>query len=308
MQSTVYHKGAVLLGHEVFDTGVVCPICHSGGGAEKIISIQKNPEIDLLSCRRCRGRYASKMPKPEFLDLYYKKDYYADSASGFTFHDARQFADHLAKVIRINENQFKILDFGGGSGDVSSSLAMKLLAGRPVENVEVHVVDYDAAVNHPQAAGVRMQYFRNLSEINENKYNIVLASAVLEHIPALFPVIKKLFSCVRSGGYLYARTPYISPFMKLFPEINMTYPAHVHDLGGGFWNRVIETYQIDAQCLASRPSVVETGFRRHFFRTLAAHALKLPGHVETRIFKSKQKKDPFWPYIGGWEIFLRFNA
>ena len=36
--------------------------------------------------------------------------------------------------------------------------------------------------------------------------------------------------------FLYARTPYMLPFMKMV-GFGMTYPAHVHDLGDRFWGK-----------------------------------------------------------------------
>ena len=50
-------------------------------------------------------------------------------------------------------------------------------------------------------------------------FDIIISSAILEHIPELDKVLRKLFNFVSSGGYFYARVPYIMPFKKIFKNI-----------------------------------------------------------------------------------------
>ena len=50
-------------------------------------------------------------------------------------------------------------------------------------------------------------------------FDIIISSAILEHIPELDKVLRKLFNFVSSGGYFYVRVPYIMPFKKIFKNI-----------------------------------------------------------------------------------------
>jgi hypothetical protein len=84
--------------------------------------------------------------------------------------------------------------------------------------------------------------------------------------------------------------------------VDLAYPGHVYDLGASFWNRVCETFRIDARIVASQPAIVETEFRTHFFRTLAAYVAKFPAQLELGIRQGNA--DMFWNLVGGWEIIL----
>jgi hypothetical protein len=88
------------------------------------------------------------------------------------------------------------------------------------------------------------------------------------------------------------------------PTLDITYPAHVHDMGSGFWNRFIETFDLRARLLCSRPSIVETTLLKNPIRTALAHALKFPALAELWIFG--QPRVPMWKLVGGWEAFLQF--
>jgi 2-polyprenyl-3-methyl-5-hydroxy-6-metoxy-1,4-benzoquinol methylase len=144
----------------------------------------------------------------------------------------------------------------------------------------------------------------DLKSIRDQSIDLVIASAVLEHIPAPRPILEKLMATLRIGGCLYARTPYVSPFLRFmdFLGINFdfTFPAHLHDLGANFWREMIQRISPDQNyvIVRSNPSVVETSLRHHFFRTIAAHILKIPGYY----FKEA------YGFVGGWEVFVRRSS
>jgi hypothetical protein len=106
---------------------------------------------------------------------------------------------------------------------------------------------------------------------------------------------------METGGVMYARTPFILPFIRLANltgiGVDFSYPCHLHDLGARFWNNftgnipVPGTYEI----IHSRPSIVETTFKHHFFRTLLAYTLKAPGFVFQK----------HYPLVGGWEVMIK---
>ena len=149
---------------------------------------------------------------------------------------------------------------------------------------------------------IKFEFMEKLKDLSK-KYNIVLASGVLEHIPQMNKVVKSLFSCIEKNGFFYARTPFMSPFKKVFRNIDLPYPAHVHDLGASFWNRFIDTFQLKAKLLVSRPSIVETEFSKAFFITLISYLSKFPAKLETKLLRNK--KDMLWNYYGGWEVVVK---
>jgi hypothetical protein len=104
---------------------------------------------------------------------------------------------------------------------------------------------------------------------------------------------------------MYARTPFVLPIAKLVPGVDMTYPAHVHDMGGAFWSGFTRTFQLGARVISSRPSLVETALRNSPARTMLAYTLKLPGLMEMAMFGRNHR--PRWTFVGGWEAVMRFN-
>lgn len=245
------------------------------------------------------------MPSDEYLEAYYK-GYYDSHRWPSDVGDARwqKIANRISKEIRLDNtghNTFRILDFGGGRGDVSLIIANRLARKR---SVTVTIVDPSFEKSHESRTehGIEVEYVRSSSQV-EGQFDLVIASAVLEHIPRLTAVLRDLLEKTRdSGGSFYARTPYGLPLRRLYTKYDMLFPQHVHDLGPSFWNRLMDRHGVHARTVVSRPSLVESFIWDRPVTTLAAHILKLPGRVEGWIRRGP--KDYLWNWVGGWELFL----
>jgi SAM-dependent methyltransferase len=244
------------------------------------------------------------MPKPEVLQEYYSK-YYVTGNEKITCPGSARFARHIAahSGLAARNGLIRMLDFGGGDGTLARKTADQLLA-KSKTTVEIDLIDYEKPGEY-STDSIRLQGYRTLREAR-GPYDLVIASAVLEHIPEVNSVMRQLFALTRAGGCLYARTPCIVPLARLVRNLDFTYPGHVHDMGGGFWNRVITTFGLDAQCIVSGPSLIETTLRSHPVRTIAAALLKAPARFEGLLSPST-RTDRWWNFVGGWEIMLRFG-
>jgi SAM-dependent methyltransferase len=241
------------------------------------------------------------MPRPEVLEDYYAKYYGEKQEAKVAFHGMARLANHILRYIPtsyfLNKNAVKILDYGGGDGSLCLEFARKLRL--PVDGDVIDYVD----VSFHDLPNLSLRSLRDLRDSNE-QYDLVIASAVLEHVPLLRDVLVRLLRSIAPNGYFYARTPYVGPFLKLTKRLDFTFPAHVHDLGPQFWNRLMDTFDIEADIISSRPSIVETTFRQAFLRSMTAHLVKLPAVIEMKVC-STQVKSPWWHYVGGWEIVLK---
>lgn len=310
VHATLFHKGRHVTIADVYEAKTRCPICESTNNRKKVIDLQDSPHIYLLMCNKCYGISASHMPKKETLNYYYKS-YYAEQKKEqinlVTFHNMKRFAKHLLKYINISdfseERKIRILDYGGGDGTLSIMIAQDIIKRLEFLTVDILLIDYNKEINF-KSDKIQFSYSDQLSDAHE-KFDIVICSAVLEHITELHEVLNDLFKLVSEKGYFYARTPYITPFMKIIKNIDFTYPAHVHDLGPMFWNNIINTFSLKAKIILSRPSINETQLSRAFFRTLAAFIFKFPAYIETTIFKNR--KSPIWKFVGGWEFILKMG-
>lgn len=304
MRATSFQKGRDVPADSLIDAHGQCPICLNENPRRPVFALPEHPSVSLLLCENCMGCSASHMPDTKILDQYYQ-GYYDHHDQGMTFYKPQRLAKHIYKMTGKTSflSVVSILDFGGGDGSLAVGIAKCLLENRRCESVRICVVDFaDEQISVPDR--VFLSRFKNLDDVN-GQFDFVLASAVLEHIPQLNPVILKLFSFVNPGGFFYARTPYVLPLTRIFKNMDITFPGHVHDLGAPFWNHVISTFNPTATLLSSRPSMVESGLDKAPARTIAAYLMKFPAHVEL-FFAPRHIRDVRWNFVGGWEVLLQF--
>jgi 2-polyprenyl-3-methyl-5-hydroxy-6-metoxy-1,4-benzoquinol methylase len=98
--------------------------------------------------------------------------------------------------------------------------------------ITISVIDYE---KHREAStpNIAVNGHRDLDEVG-GQYDVLLASAILEHIPDAHSTIRKLVGMAGHGAFMYARTPYVVPLTRLVPALDTTYPARIHDMG---WRR-----------------------------------------------------------------------
>jgi len=303
VKATVHHAGKHLTASEVYSASARCPVCLADGPREPVFLVQESPAVHLLRCPKCRGVSADQMPVPAVLDAYYT-NYWPDESNRITFGSGDRFAARILRYAGIDRNRdrIRILDFGGGDGTIARRIAQRLLNERPAE-IEIDLVDW-GATDQQDGDHIRIRGFRTLDTVS-GPYDLILASAVLEHIPEVNSIMRTLFSLVGPGGFFYARTPYVLPLTRLDRKLDFTYPGHVHDMGSAFWGRVTETFGLRARVVHAGPSPVETLLTKHPSRTILACTLKLPAWIEGWLVPPS-RKDRFWNLVGGWEIVLQF--
>lgn len=306
---SIYHASKRLEEVELLPASPECPVCGSRD-RNPLLFLQKDPDVRLYRCNTCACISASRFPTDaalsDYYTTYYDEDVYESSADSVTFHDIGHLADLIQSVVEphCDSAYTKILDFGGGDGALSQHLAERLL-GKSTE-VSIDLVDYNADKASDTAQGVHLHSYTGLDELTrlsgsrESGYDVVIASAVLEHIPNPREVLRDLTSLLKPGGVIYIRTPAIYPLMALLGRfgihVDFTFPGHLHDMGAEFWTTYFKKFTAQkVNVLVSRPSPVETSFRKNFVRTLAAHVLKMPW----RILGDRYK------LVGGWEVYAQ---
>lgn len=304
MKTTPYHAGEHVPEAQLEPAARSCPSCGYEGAREAVHRIQDAPQVDLLACPACGICSASRMPTPACLAAYYGR-YYDPDGPKQTFAGIDRFARHLVAAAHASAatQTLRVLDFGGGDGAIATRVAALWCAAGSGRDARVTVVDYEA----PAASdndGVAVTGVRELDELDEAPaFDLVIASAILEHVPEVGATIDALFARLVPGGTLYARTPYWAPLLRLLPKTDLTFPGHVHDMGAPYWSRVVATMGWHATLVWSRPSIVETTLASDPVRTLAAWSLKAPAHLEMRL--RGPGGVPAWRWVGGWEACIR---
>jgi hypothetical protein len=198
-----------------------------------------------------------------------------------------------------------VLDFGGGDGSISYAVAVEL-GKQSNASIDIVVVDYNQVLVSPTHPRVTLSTASTFQEIPaDQRFHLVLAGAILEHLPEPAEITRKLLGLLAPGGCFYARTPYVVPLLHMCRRVNLafdfTFPGHFHDLGQDFWENILPTLNMasgDWTLVRSAPSVVETSFSEYFGRTLLAYAMKAPWWILRRSY----------PFVGGWEVFIHRNS
>lgn len=304
--SSRYHASRVLDEPSLLPAHAGCPWCGSARRSE-IGAVQESPLVKLLHCEDCHAASVSRMPTSaaleDFYSSYYQDEKGADGDGKITFGDTGRMAAHLVRWIAPAGAgpSARILDFGGGDGTLAALAAARAIRAGVLERAEVVVVDRSGAAPASVHPAVGVAATGELSSLPGGSFDFVIASAVMEHIPEGRPVLEQLLGKVRPGGVFYARTPCIAPFMRLVGLLgrrwDLTFPAHVHDLGQAFWEG-----QFGAggafpgfKIASSRPSIVEASFRTEFVKAAISLSFKLPWWLLGRS----------WSFVGGWEIAAR---
>jgi 2-polyprenyl-3-methyl-5-hydroxy-6-metoxy-1,4-benzoquinol methylase len=251
------------------------------------------------------------MPTDKALEVYYGNYYSGSTCEQSTRGEAAKitFDKPVRLVKRIRSGITKsfqgrrvdILDFGGGDGTVSSLLGATLLEENVCKDVRIVLVDLSGEVPRNQESRIVVENRTRLEDDGQH-YDIVIASAILEHIPSPTEVLRSLLCSLEKGGVFYARTPSHAALLRLLPlrqirRLLFTYPGHVHDMGQHFWENILSELTLlpAFRMLWSRPSLVERTWRESFFRTLAAYLLKAPWHV----------LGGRYGLVGGWEVLIQ---
>ena len=302
-----YQRASKVSEEELFDCRTACPVCGATGPRRTVHVLQDEPRVELLRCARCHACSADRMPTDACLERYYQA-YYESFDDKRTFHDIARLGEHVWRSIDLSRTPaaWRILDFGGGDGSLAKWLAERRRREHHGARAEIVLVDLQDA-DPAEAEAWTFRQERRLEEANGG-FDLVLASAIIEHVPLLQPILHELFAKIGAGGWFYARTPYVEPFCRLSKKVDVTYPGHVHDMGDRFWNAVPKTFGLqDVDVVHSRPSPVDTSFAQSPTRALAAHLFKLPARIEGALFGSRTR-NLVWTLVGGWELVLRRHS
>lgn len=302
MEAAIGNELRILTEQELCPALLACPVCGHDDNRH-VIALQPNPPVKLLRCGHCHTSYSSRMPTKEALDSYYARYYaqpkYRGLPEAVHFSRPERLARHLQAFFAATEGTtFYIADFGGGDGTVSLLLAERLLAAGAKE-VDITLVDYEAP-KLPADSRIRIRPENKVENLLPDSFDLIIASASLEHVPDLQATLLALLTAMKRGGRFYARTPYMAPLIRLAEHfgvhIGFGYPAHLFDLGAEFWNRLPQTLGLEGsiRILASRPSIVESTFNSAPLRSVVAYMLKWPGYILGERYG----------LVGGWEVVM----
>lgn len=290
--------GAEDLEHRNFS----CPFCDGIKSAGTGTYAQAEPPVEYLKCDSCFAYFTDRVPTARYLEKFYHHDVYEGTIS-----KSDALAGRLAKSILSGtvltelvgtSSELNVMDFGGGSGRLG--LAVKHRLGRP--DTRVTLVDlYEPSGDY----GIDFLTPEELRSSRDSSFDLIVLSAVIEHLAHPGTVIADLYKRVRSGGFLYFRAPSLFPLGRVRPGL-LRWPEHLSDLPPRFWHELPNLLGWKVEIVKSRPSQTSDRFRDSFLAALLSNFMKLPGHLESSISAlTHWKYRPSYQCAGGWDVVYR---
>ena len=105
---------------------------------------------------------------------------------------------------------------------------------------------------------------------------------------------------------VYVRTNYIQPLMRLFPFLEFAFPAYLHDIAPDFCSQFAQLEKTGCEVKRSATPIGELDLKSFPIRYLIVRFLKLPSHLESKLFLFKLKS--YWRYVGSWEAVVELGS
>jgi 2-polyprenyl-3-methyl-5-hydroxy-6-metoxy-1,4-benzoquinol methylase len=182
-------------------------------------------EFKLCKCSNCHLEYVSPRPTYEAIGEYYKSQYFSQRTDrGYNNYFSKKIKSEIERVIRLNLGD---LDFFKYESNIQTkySLDIGCAAGYFVnylynrnwqaEGIDVSKSCTDFAQN---SLRLKVQNGNYLETTFTKKFNLITLWATIEHLHYPVQTIKKIYSDLAPGGYIYISTCRIDGinFMKLF--------------------------------------------------------------------------------------------
>lgn len=176
-----------------------CPVC---GATNSILenSIQQLDKIHRLKCTFCDCAYFSEnnYEKPVY-DIDYNMEFFRSG----DIRKAGLFAYDIDKILESSPEEKKLLEVGTGNG-IFTFLMQSM-------GYDIKALDIDPKLCNFLEEQMNIRTMTGEFETIEitDKYDLIYASHVIEHVQNPVNFVKKAYACLKEKGLLYLDTPNI---------------------------------------------------------------------------------------------------
>jgi len=176
VSAAAYHKGKFLQEQQLLAEFRHCPWCRFSGTRERVLTIQRNPDVWLLECPRCHAVSASRAATDATLDAYYASYYSESATSRVTCGSPRHLARHICRYAKPVRRlaRVSLLDYGGGDGSIGHAVALEVLKAG-CGPIDILVVDHNGRLIRPAHPAIALSHASSLEQVpRERKFDLVM--------------------------------------------------------------------------------------------------------------------------------------
>lgn len=193
---------------------VECPVCKSKD-LQKFTLCEdctvSHETFHVKQCAQCNLGITTPRPETEKLGSYYQSEEYISHSGkssggvGFVYKLARSFSLKWKRAkILGNKKEGSILDFGCGTGDFLNTMQN---SGWSITGVEP---SSEARLKAEILTSIKIN--GSLDELVSQKFDVITAWHVVEHVPDLIQTVQKLKRLLKEDGIIFIAVPnYQSP-------------------------------------------------------------------------------------------------
>jgi len=240
-----------------------CPICLSLLPDNQIIikdlSISKE-DFNVKTCVTCTAKVTVDAPSSENIGPYYQSEEYISHSGTKTglvnslYHIVRQFnLNNKYKLLRQFSKKGSVLDYGCGTGEFLAFLKKLGYTTTGIEPSE------DARKYAETENGIKPLPLKALDNLEEEKYDIITAWHVVEHIHDLHTTLDALIRALKNKGKLIIAVPnHISYDAKKYGAFWAAYdvPRHLYHFNPLAMEKLMEKKPV--QFLRTEPMVFDS--------------------------------------------------
>lgn len=173
-----------------------CLVCKSKKQEKYLIKYN----IPIVTCAKCDLTYATMQPK-NFNDVYSQNDYLSKSISSYDKtrkYRIKRFGIERVKILTKYKKKGKLLDFGCGTGWFLESAKNKF---------DVRGVEFSDSIRDWLFDKLNIKTYKTLNEIKNEKFDIITAFDVIEHVPDPLKLLHELKKKLTRDGIILIYTP-----------------------------------------------------------------------------------------------------
>ena len=174
MKSTLFNQVSIVEEQHLERENKKCVFCNHSK-FKNIYQIQNKPQVMLKQCLNCYACMTSRFPTKNYLVTYYQNYYksFGNNDDCITFQHHYRFGKYLSHKIGkyIKKKAISILDFGGGDGSMSVSLAKELI-NKGFNKIDILVIDLNAFKSKKVNKNITIKYKNDIPTEKEKHYDI----------------------------------------------------------------------------------------------------------------------------------------